>query len=371
MSAENTQKRRKILPDAKSVERYAKLTNEGVFNLSSAELAWQARYDYLKERGYLLRPRYSPDWKPSWLNTNNDPIFCEDSVMLLHYQVIDATRLSDNSLVAIKAFSKQSQELHIARFFVSMQDSRNHCVPVLEILSDPADPELRLMVMPYLRPCNNPDFATVGDIVDFVDQTIDGLAFMHMHNVAHRDVAVENIMMDARALYPTGHHPIRLGYTPDMQGHVSALPRAGRDIKYFYVDFGLSVRFPEGSSTLVIGDVGRDEEVPELSDSVPYDAFKVDIFALGNLYAKEFEQKYKGTEFLVPLIEPMTRRQPELRPTAEQVLQQWKKERAKINDTLFRWRLAPKNEPPLERVVNDTVAVAWEGMYRLKKFVKP
>lgn len=74
-------------------------------------------------------------------------------------------------------------------------------------------------------------------------------------------------------------------------------------------------------------------------------------------------------EFLLALIEPMKRRQPELRPTAEQVLQQWEKTRATINESLFRWRLAPKGEPALERVVNDTVAVAWEGVYRIKKFV--
>lgn len=36
----------------------------------------------------------------------------------------------------------------------------------------------------------------------------------------------------------------------------------------------------------------------------------------------------------------------------------------------LRWRLSPKNEPALERVVNDTVAVAWEGVYRLKKLVR-
>lgn len=30
-----------------------------------------------------------------------------------------------------------------------------------------------MMVMPYLRPCNNPEFATLGDVVDFIDQTIE------------------------------------------------------------------------------------------------------------------------------------------------------------------------------------------------------
>lgn len=63
--------------------------------------------------------------------------------------------------------------MQIAQFLTSIRDARNHCVPVYEILSDPYDPQRALMVMPYLRPCNNPDFATLGDVIDFVDQTIE------------------------------------------------------------------------------------------------------------------------------------------------------------------------------------------------------
>lgn len=86
---------------------------------------------------------------------------------------MDATRPSTNELVAIKSFRKQGQELHIAQFFSTIEDSQNHCVPVHEILPDPLEPQLALMVMPYLRPCNNPEFATIGDVVQFVDQTVD------------------------------------------------------------------------------------------------------------------------------------------------------------------------------------------------------
>lgn len=97
-------------------------------------------------------------------------------------------------------------------------------------------------------------------------------------------------MMDAKAIYPDGHHPVRLGYSPDALYRVSPLPRAGNSVRYYYIDFGLSLRFPVGVVPSAIGILGRDREVPELSDSVPYNPFKVDIFALGNLYAKEFEQ---------------------------------------------------------------------------------
>ncbi|KAI9069043.1 hypothetical protein FKP32DRAFT_1617742 [Trametes sanguinea] len=351
------------------IPRYAKLTEEGIYDLAPQEVFWQERYRYLEEHGYLLRPRYKPGWKPSWTGTNLNPTFCEDSIMLLHYQIMDATRLSNRELVAIKTFYNGGQEQHIAQFFASIQDPRNHCVPIREILPDPKIPQLALMVMPYLRPCNDPEFGTVGDVIEFVDQTLEGLVFMHSYRVAHRDIAMGNIMMDAKSLYPGGHHPVRVGYTPDTLYPVNPLPRAGRNVRYLYIDFGLSQRFPEGASTYVLGDVGRDSDVPEASDLVPYDAFKVDIFSLGNVYTKFFERNFKNVDFLHSLTGLMKQQRPEDRPTAEEALREWKKTRATLSDSLFRWRLVPNNEAPMERVVNDTVAVAWEGIHHLKELV--
>ncbi len=74
-------------------------------------------------------------------------------------------------------------------------------------------------------------------------------------------------------------------------------------------------------------------------------------------------------EFLLPLIEKMKRQQPETRPTAEQVLREWQRVRGDLNESLFRWRLGPKSEPAIERMFKDTVAVAWEGVFRLRKLV--
>lgn len=43
------------------------------------EEIWIARYNFLKSRGYLLRPRYRPDWKAPW-----DP----DIIDLVHEESI-------------------------------------------------------------------------------------------------------------------------------------------------------------------------------------------------------------------------------------------------------------------------------------------
>lgn len=110
-------------------------------------------------------------------------------------------------------------------------------------------------------------------------------------------------MMDARAIYPQGHHPIRLNYSADALYEVTPLSRIDHPVKYYFIDFELSVHFPEGSSTYVVGKIGRDKEVPEMSSDIPYDAFKADVFAMGNLYDKfiqvcliTFNQEYSLTE---------------------------------------------------------------------------
>lgn len=55
----------------------------GPETLTEDELRWLARYKFLKEHGYLLRPRYRPGWTPSWETTpGTREIFCEDWYMI-------------------------------------------------------------------------------------------------------------------------------------------------------------------------------------------------------------------------------------------------------------------------------------------------
>jgi len=60
-------------------------------------------------------------------------------------------------------------------------------------------------------------------------------------------------------------------------------------VKYYFIDYGISSYFPPGSQErLVLGTEGREQDVPELSDEVPYDPFKVDIFTIGNVFQQSF-----------------------------------------------------------------------------------
>ena len=68
---------------------------------------------------------------------------------------MDATRLSDGIHVTLKTVdtSVHPFEVEIAQFLSSGQvahDPRNHCVPILDVLQDPVEPNTAILVMPLL-----------------------------------------------------------------------------------------------------------------------------------------------------------------------------------------------------------------------------
>ena len=49
----------------------------------SAEFFWRDHQPWLQEQGYMLRPRYHPDWKPSWERTKKFYDDVEDGQILM------------------------------------------------------------------------------------------------------------------------------------------------------------------------------------------------------------------------------------------------------------------------------------------------
>ena len=96
--------------------------------------------------------------------------------------------------------------------------------------------------------------------------------------------------MDGDLLYPRGFHPVAQGRLPNTGDFAPQISRCKRAVKYYFIDFETSVKFPsdDTSPRLVVGSLGRDRDVPELSDTVPYDPFKVDIFTVGNIFKTVF-----------------------------------------------------------------------------------
>ncbi|KAA1472467.1 hypothetical protein DENSPDRAFT_778324 [Dentipellis sp. KUC8613] len=299
------------------------------------ETEWRDRQVFLQSQGYMLRPRLRPGWTPSWIRTGVDVLRAEDGATTpIRPDLVDATRISDGRLVYLKRVNTEDTEYRIAKFLSSedlRRDPRNHSVPILDVFTDPIDKSVSYMVMPFLRLFNRPPFQFVGEILDLGEQLLEGLVFLHENGVAHRDCAQKNLMMDADAMYPHGFHPVRDLYLPD--GVTPAWPksRLEKGVKYYYVDYGISSLIPKDSTNkLVTGTLGRDQEVPELSESIPYDPFKVDIFVLGNVFKEEIYDKYTNVGFLAPFILSMTKRRPEDRPNAQQLLCQWQAMRRKF-----------------------------------------
>ncbi|KAI1785359.1 kinase-like domain-containing protein [Ganoderma leucocontextum] len=343
----------------RKTDRYAKL--------APIEIAWRDRQQYLESRGYMLRRRYHPDWQPSWkLDPSIRARDAEDSVSthMLRSSLMDATRIADGKLVLLKRIGTESTELSIAQQLSSPEyrsDPRNHCVPILDVIPDVDNPAMSYIVMPFLRYVDDPPFRSVGNILDCVDQLLEGLVFLHDHGIAHRDCAYKNLMMDAAPLYPKGFHPMYTSSLPrQIMRPAPLLSRNDVPIVYYYVDFGISTWLKqEDTNRHVVGSDGLDQDVPELSDDVPYDPFMVDIFVLGNFFRQHFTQKYSNVDILEPLVAQMTRREPAHRPTAANALQQWKAVRRNVWSVQRFWRPRPRGERLVIRAISDVFSLLY------------
>jgi len=342
---------------AASTEEPTKPTKD-VFRLSDAEMYWVSQQPFFESKGYQLRPRYRPGWVKSWTETRGLNPRTEDAIgpTMSVLRVMDATRISDGRIVVLKRIIRKhsTSEIEISRYFSQedfLADSRNHCVPLLDVL-DPGEGEHVFLVIPLLRNFENPELESVEDAIDFVGQTLEGLAFMHEKGVAHRDCARYNIMMDAKDIYPEGFHPQRTFLTVDARRRAPVRRRHQVPFpKYYLIDFGLSTR-----SHTAEGKDGQDKTVPEFENAKRYDPFKVDIYTLGNLYKNDLLSKYRGLSFLAPLVNRMTSKEPTDRPSAAEALELFESCRERVSSlTLYR-RLTPVKQ-------NFVVGLVFEGWH--------
>ena len=92
-------------------------------------------------------------------------------------------------------------------------------------------------------------------------------------------------------MYPEGFHPIALDRNPDYSEKAKHISRTAAKVKYYFIDFGISVYIPEDlRPKMVTGFLGRDRDPPELSKRDPYDPFKLDIFIVGNMFKRDFQE---------------------------------------------------------------------------------
>ncbi|KAF8182124.1 kinase-like domain-containing protein [Mycena galopus ATCC 62051] len=304
--------------------------------LGEEERFWANHQPFLESRGYMLRRRYRPGWIPDVL-TGKTLLQCEDCLMTSD-EVLDATRISDGAPVVLKIVTTFSPDTRISWFLTNEPGAEHHAVPCIELIPCPNDEDLAFMVMPRMRECSYlPLFATVREFIEFVQQVLEGLVYLHSKNIAHRDICTRNIVVDPSTLIPGGSHFIEPSMASDgitflllpedahtntSKPHMKTRTQAG-PLKYYFIDFGLSVQFRSYEEReLVMGDVGRlREDIPEISETVPYDPFKVDVRLVGEMLLHEFLERYTGLNFVVPLVRKLRCKDPARRPDAAAALE--------------------------------------------------
>ncbi|KAE9385796.1 hypothetical protein BT96DRAFT_928625 [Gymnopus androsaceus JB14] len=333
--------------------------------LEEFEVFWRDHYNWLKDRGYLLRPRYRPGWVASWIGTNADYWACEDyyTPFALDQFVMDATRIQDGKAVMLRRPDppSMSDELKIGRLLCSpsaQSEPRNHCVPIFETLQiseteslDYPDRNL-VVVMPYLVRWDRPDFSTVGEVVDFCSQIFEGLDFMHNLNIAHNDSKDTNIMMDWSPIYDVPPHAVATSHKADWSGPAKPYNRTTHPVKYYLIDWNLSRQYdPELGTPLQNPGYGGDQTVPEFKRKELCNPFAVDVYCLGNVIRRKF---FDGTqwgpprrnvEFLSDLISDMTHDDPTKRPTMKQVVTRFEEIRKGLSWWKLRSRVSNKRIP--------------------------
>ncbi|TBU48088.1 kinase-like domain-containing protein [Dichomitus squalens] len=326
--------------------------------LDQDEVWWRDHQVWLQERGYLLRPRYRPDWVPSWLAGKGKYYDYEDGQRLPHGQLIDAMRVADGATVVLKQVlrTEHPYEVAITGFLTSeslKSNPKNHCVPIHEVLQVPEDGNIQILVMPLLRKFYDPRFLTVGEAVEFCRQAFEGLQFIHEHHVAHRDISDLNIMMDPRPLFPQLFHFARPSETQDMRGTARYYTRTRYPVKYYFIDFGLSRKFDPAAGPPRSRPIwGGDRSVPEFHRSLgPCDPFPTDIYYIGNVVRTVLLQEYRGLDFMQPLVDEMVQTEPGKRPTIQEVVSRFELLMGSLSTWRLRSRLATRNENWLIRSI--------------------
>ncbi|KAF9005491.1 kinase-like domain-containing protein [Cyathus striatus] len=354
--------------------------------LYGREVFWRDHQTWLKSAGYILRPRYRPDWAPSWLaDPSKMQLTSEDNLNPLEGSLIDAVRERDGLQVMLKRVhvQKHPTEIKIAALFSTeplASDPRNHCVQVYDILQLPEEDNSVILVMPFLLKLDRPPFVSLAEILELIRQLLEGLHFMHQQNIAHCDVKRDNMMSDTLQLFRIRPHPLTMGETFTRTGKPKlASTRLQKSVKHYFVDFGLSQLHPTGSSRLQYpGYGGKWLSVPEFqkNSTEPCDPFAVDVYCMGDFMRTRFRMvctytcssilgliillqgeshtaAFRGLEFLDNLIADMVQDDPKKRPTMDQVVERF----SRIVEDLSTWKLMSRastvEETQSERIVKN------------------
>ncbi|KAJ7068704.1 hypothetical protein C8F01DRAFT_1247197 [Mycena amicta] len=290
-----------------------------ITELDEIEMWWRDRQEWLQTCGYMLRPRFRVGWQ--------GPANKEEELWKIT-RVMDATRISDGAMVALKRLSLRNSTTSAEERIMSLLNSEplashpdNPCPELYDVLTIPGTEGLKILVLPFFREIDDPPFETIGEVMDFCRQALYGLRFLHEHDIAHRDTHSMNIMLDPRGMYPNGFYPGDICYkdrSPDFSTRAKFYTRTQRPPRYYWIDYGLSgvFRCSNRSQLRVPYIWGGDKDIPETQKKwTVANPFATDVWWVGNLIQTELIQRYTGLEHLTPLVAAMCQERPEDRST--------------------------------------------------------
>ncbi|KAG7441302.1 uncharacterized protein BT62DRAFT_1043294 [Guyanagaster necrorhizus] len=309
---------------------------------SPREFFWVKHQPYLQSQGYMLRPRYHPDWRPSWIQKDGTNLKEKYSFLIFQDQhrsiyistIIDAIRMEDGVKVVLRIVPVGSLELAMMMHLSSPKmpsDPRNHTVPVLGTIPIPGEENDRVFVIsPVLRWFHSPDFHCRREFADAFRQILEvgycilrsrahlttkkGIDFMHENNIAHGNVALEvhGFTSDIGSI-----DGLRLG--------LQARPRClVPPVKYYIIDFETTRHYPEGKDAArAIALKCQIKTSPEfLSAPAPYNPFRLDVYNVGATFLS-FCEKYAGVDEFKPFCVEMMAKDPSERPTTKEMLRKF------------------------------------------------
>ncbi|KAJ7220162.1 kinase-like domain-containing protein [Mycena pura] len=343
---------RSALDDLQAAFRKLSFSGRTFRERTLREQFWVGSYEFLLSRGYQLRPRYHPGWVPGK--------HYEHSFISYNTNALDALCIKDNQKVVLKRVDEK--ELNIFRYLDALRsDARNHTIPLLDVIPYTGT-EWTFVVMPYCRLFDSPPFHCRGEFVDAMKQYINGLQFMHEHNVVHFDIAPQNMVMEESRLIPKGSHWRNPESHSGSTGHFFSWKNRCSlhpAVRYYYIDFGLSKHFPGGKESARLTSTLRTfPMIPELSLTVPYNPFYVDIFQLGLAMSRIIDD-YPALEDFRTVAASLTVDDPLARATLEDTLKELNCMCDQMSPSLLRKRIWEKGITRWRKVTRIVFGGEW------------
>ncbi|RDB15228.1 Protein kinase US3 [Hypsizygus marmoreus] len=279
---------------------------------------WEFLRPFFLERGYILyKTSYSYLYMASPLHripsaADSFTLYGDRSNFIRYFEpspIVFAARDSKNRDVVIKVVAKGREgnnELRILQLLQSEPLKSHSDKATIQVLEFLHYEDWVFAVMPALDNCDQFPFMTVDEILDFGEQLFSALAFLHVHCIAHLDVAYENTVMN------------HTGTVHDEENFRSSFP-----VRYSLIDFGWSEYAPQngpGSGYLRSPLHDRRPTAAPESTSRPFDPYAADVWQASRLlYSAVFEciDEIPG---LLSLFQDMTRWLPSHRPSMAEAL---------------------------------------------------